>query len=116
MSRRQDVCKHGGAFEVRATEATQILACPADVGATALAGTDVDTPASVSLTQAVAVDYDTAKARRVTVSESKTRILEQTAHRDPREFSCKVQNYDVYCVPSLGRAKTGDIVTQTRGS
>ena len=116
MSRRQDVCKHGGAFEVRATEATQVLACQADVGATALAGTDVDTPASVSLTQAVAVDYDTAKARRVTVSESKTRILGRRAHRDPREFSCKVQNYDVYCVPSLGAVRRGDIVTQSRGS
>ena len=116
MSRRRDVCKHGGAFEVRATEATQVLVCPADVGATALAGTDVDTPASVSLTQAVAVDYDTAKARRVTVSESKTRILGQTAHRDPREFSCKVQNYDVYCAPSLGRAGKGDLVTHARRS
>ena len=101
---------------MRATEATQVLACPADVGATALAGTDVDTPASVSLTQAVAVDYDTVKARRVTVSESKTRILERRAHRDPREFSCKMQNYDVYCVSSLRGIRTGDVVTQTRGS
>ena len=42
-----NVCRHGGSFEVRATEATQVLACPADVEATALAGTDGDAPASV---------------------------------------------------------------------
>ena len=33
-----------------------------------------------------------------------------------REFSCKVKNYDVYCVPGLGAVRRGDIVTQSRGS
>ena len=116
MSRRRDVCRHRGAFEVRATESTQLLACPADVGATALAGTDVDTPASVSLTQAVAVDYVTPKARRVTVSESKTRILEHRTLRELCDLRRKLPNYNANCVPSMGSMREGRFVKVFRKS
>ena len=62
------VRKQGASFEVRATEATEVGPCPEDVVATALADTEVDKPASVSLSQAVSIDYDVVPARRVGVS------------------------------------------------
>jgi len=89
-----NVCKVAASFEVRATEATEVRPCPVDVVATALADTEVDKPASVSLTQAVAIDYDVVPARRVAVSALAGIIVPQA----PRTMPGVYEMHDVAVV------------------
>ena len=51
--------------------------------ATALADTEVDQPASVSLTQAVAIDFGVVQARRVAVSAFAGIIVPQATRTMP---------------------------------
>jgi hypothetical protein len=62
-----NVVQTGGSWECRATEATQIVECPAEIEAAIRNNTDQNA-AATSLTKQVNIEYDTAPSKTTTLS------------------------------------------------